>query len=142
MTTIFFELDSDASFNNFTSLSRICVLYFSASWCGPCKRIAPILNQTALDSELSKDIYKFEMHDTETTTINTELLKRSVMFLKIDVDEFQDIANIFNIKSVPTVVFYVNGNLFMADDKIYKVPNDKDMNKYVSNILNFVSAHM
>ncbi len=60
------------------------VIDFFATWCGPCKRIAPA----------------FE-----------ELEKRfvNVTFLKVDVDESEDIASKFNVESLPTFVFLKNG---------------------------------
>ncbi len=57
---------------------------FFATWCGPCKRIAPAFE------ELAK---KFS----------------NVTFLKVDVDDSDDIAAKFNVNSLPTFVFLKNG---------------------------------
>jgi len=58
---------------------------FSASWCGPCKRIGPLIESFA------------------------EQYATSVQILAVDVDEQEDIANHFQITSIPTFVFYQKG---------------------------------
>ena len=60
------------------------VIDFFATWCGPCKRIAPVY------VELSQ---KFP----------------SITFLKCDVDESEDISQKYSIDSLPTFVFLNNG---------------------------------
>ena len=56
--------------------------YFSATWCGPCKTFKPIMN------EISGEGY-------------------SVQF--IDIDQSQDLAAKYGVRSVPTVVIEENG---------------------------------
>ena len=60
------------------------VIDFFATWCGPCKHIAP------KSEELSK-------------------LFPSVTFLKVDVDESQELTEAFNIRAMPTFVFLKDG---------------------------------
>lgn len=55
-----------------------CVIEFSAVWCQPCKAQEVVLN------DLSKEYTEIE-------------------FFKIDVEEEYELANIFSIKSVPTI---------------------------------------
>ena len=63
-----------------------CVIDFYATWCGPCKRIAPDLES------LSKEY---------TGKIN---------FYRVDVDEQKDLAMAFGVESIPTLYFCpVNG---------------------------------
>lgn len=57
-----------------------------ATWCGPCKMLAPVLD------EISEEI---------TTT----------KFFKIDVDDNEDVAREYNVMSIPTVLVFENGNL-------------------------------
>lgn len=61
------------------------MLYFTATWCGPCKSFGPIVEK-----------YKSE--------------HPSVHVVKIDVDENREIAQLYNIRSVPTVIALEHGN--------------------------------
>lgn len=61
------------------------VYYFTADWCGPCKKTKPIVE------ELKRD-------QTETK------------FQIIDVDDNTDLVLTFNVKSVPTFVLFEDGN--------------------------------
>ena len=62
------------------------LIKFEASWCAPCKKIAPALQQLAMTY-------------------------RNVFFIKIDVDNFQDISAEFNIQSMPTFIGMKNGKI-------------------------------
>ena len=63
------------------------VVDFWATWCGPCKMIAPVLEEIA----------------TESTG--------RVKVVKVDVDQNQNLAARFNIQSIPTLLFFSNGNV-------------------------------
>ena len=67
--------------------SEECYLlfYFTAKWCGPCQRIKPLLQKISDGSDSS-------------------VLKVYI----IDIDENDEIAQQFNIKSVPTFYLYKN----------------------------------
>jgi thioredoxin 1 len=58
---------------------------FYAEWCGPCKMIAPFLE------ELSEE------------------LTGKAKVVKVDIDKSNDIAATYNIRSVPTLMFFKNG---------------------------------
>jgi thioredoxin 1 len=64
------------------------VIDFFATWCGPCKRIAPFFEQLA-------DEYV------------------GVTFLKVDVDESGELVNLFDISAMPTFVFLKNGQVVL-----------------------------
>lgn len=68
------------------SQDKKVVIDFFATWCGPCQRIAPCFN------ELS------EMYP-------------SIDFIKVDVDQGEDIAEKMDISSLPTFVFMENGSI-------------------------------
>jgi thioredoxin 1 len=83
------------------------VIDFFADWCGPCKRVAPLF------IELSE---KFP----------------SIVFLKVNVDETESIAEAFSITSLPTFLFLNKGN-------IHKRIEGADVNEVVSTLENLVS---
>ena len=58
---------------------------FFATWCGPCKMIAPAVEQLAEEYAGKAAVYK------------------------LDVDETQDIAMQYGIMSIPTLVFFKDG---------------------------------
>jgi thioredoxin len=57
------------------------IIDFYASWCGPCKMIAPYLEELAA-------LYEDEIY-----------------IYKIDTDEEQELASVFGIRSIPTLLF-------------------------------------
>ena len=59
---------------------------FFASWCGPCRMIAPILE------EISEE-------------------RVDVKIVKVDVDELPELARRYGIMSIPTLLLFKNGNL-------------------------------
>jgi thioredoxin 1 len=69
------------------SEGRLVVLDCFATWCGPCKVIAP-------------EVVKFS---------ESEEFKDKVDFYKIDVDEAPDVAQELGIRAMPTFVLFKNG---------------------------------
>ncbi len=62
------------------------IVDFTATWCGPCQRIAPILEELAV--EHAKDI----------------------VIYKVDIDKERDLAKAFNVSSIPAVLFIPGGD--------------------------------
>jgi thioredoxin 1 len=75
---------TDANFNSETS-SGVVLADFWAPWCGPCKMIAPVLEE--LDSELGD----------------------KVKIVKLDVDDNQETAGQFGVMSIPTLIVFKDG---------------------------------
>ena len=65
--------------------SAVAVVDFSAVWCGPCKMLAPVLEEVAGD------------------------LQSQVNFFNVDVDECQNLAGEFGIMSVPCLILFEDG---------------------------------
>ena len=75
------------SFKDIIGSEKPTLVDFYATWCGPCKAMAPILDQ-----------------------VKTEL-GGSVRILKIDVDKNQTVADKFKIRGVPTFILFKNGQI-------------------------------
>lgn len=87
---------------NFKELIKEKVLVdFYANWCGPCKMLAPEL----------------------------EKAEGSIKVIKVDVDEFEDLAREYGVMSIPTMILFDGGkelkrNIgFIDKDKIEKFIN-------------------
>ena len=79
------EINSKEFQSEVLDSSDLVLVDFSAVWCGPCKMLAPIVE------ELSKD------------------MEGRAKVFKVDVDKSGDIAQRYNITGVPTVMIFKNG---------------------------------
>jgi thioredoxin 1 len=75
----------------------LAVVDFWAEWCGPCRIIAPLLEQLA-----------------------TEYGPRGLKVAKLDVDANQQTAMRFNVRSIPTLLFFKDGRV--VDTVVGAVP--------------------
>ena len=77
---------SDASFDqDVLKAERPVLVDYWAEWCGPCKMIAPILDEVARDYD------------------------GRLQVAKVNVDENQGIASKFGIRGIPTLMLFKNG---------------------------------
>ncbi|WP_101844538.1 thioredoxin [Halobacillus sp. Marseille-P3879] len=77
---------TDQNFTDETS-EGLVLADFWAPWCGPCKMIAPVLEE--LDEEMSDQ----------------------VKIVKLDVDENQETASKFGVMSIPTLLLFKDGKV-------------------------------
>jgi thioredoxin 1 len=76
--------------------SGLTVVDFWATWCGPCRMIAPIMDQIATEYD------------------------GKVKVTKLDVDANIKTATRFNVRSIPTILFFKDGKL--VDQIVGAVP--------------------
>jgi thioredoxin 1 len=83
MTTV---LDADATTfdEKINATTGIVLVDFTAEWCGPCKMIAPVLEQLAAEAE-------------------------DLTVLKVDADASWELTGLYEVMSFPTLIFFVDG---------------------------------
>jgi thioredoxin 1 len=78
---------TDANFAETLNTEMPVVIDFWATWCGPCKAIAPVVEEVAAEYE------------------------GKAVVGKCNVDECDDVPMNFGIRSIPTILFFKNGEL-------------------------------
>ncbi len=82
------EVISSEEFEGKVLQSEVPVLVdFFATWCGPCKMLAPVLDEVASELSGKATVYK------------------------VDVDKSPEIAQRYSIMSVPTLIVFENGQV-------------------------------
>jgi thioredoxin 1 len=86
-----FDLSKGMDFNKVISNKDFTVIKFTATWCGPCKKVAPTFDDLAVSQD-----YK------------------NCTFVSVDIDEFEEISNKYRVTSIPYFVGIKGGQEVQA----------------------------
>ena len=97
------HIENDQIISEVLKNEKLVIIDFFATWCGPCQMIAPVLIE--LDKKYADEIEIY----------------------KVNVDENQDSAIRYGVSSVPTLIFFKNGEEierqvgFMDEEELSKI---------------------
>jgi thioredoxin 1 len=94
------KLDESNFDRELTRDDKPVIVDFWAEWCGPCKMIAPLLDEIAREKA------------------------GAVKVAKVNVDESQSLSFKYNIRAIPALLFFKNGQL---RDQVTGVTSKKDL---------------
>jgi thioredoxin 1 len=94
------KLDESNFHREVTQEDKPVIVDFWAEWCGPCKMIAPLLDEVAREKA------------------------GAVKVAKVNVDENQSLSLKYNIRAIPALLFFKNGQL---RDQVTGVTSKKDL---------------
>nr|AAF19044.1 thioredoxin [Mycoplasmoides gallisepticum] len=92
------HITNKAELDQLLTTNKKVVVDFYANWCGPCKILGPIFEEVAQD-------------------------KKDWTFVKVDVDQANEISSEYEIRSIPTIIFFQDGK--MADKIIGFIPKNE-----------------
>lgn len=99
----------NAKFNAIINQDQLTLVDFYADWCGPCKMLAPILQEVK------------------------SIVKDDVKIIKVNVDQHQDLAAEFSVRGVPTMLLFKEGKMLWRQSGVLST---KDLVGIIQNHLN------
>ncbi|GFI57574.1 MAG: thioredoxin [Muribaculaceae bacterium] len=94
-------------FEDIIKSEKPVLIDFFATWCGPCKMMHPVLE---------------ELH---------EKVGDKARVIKIDIDKNQELAAIYNVRSVPTLMIFRNGELKWRTSGVQPIQTlEQELEKY------------
>ena len=99
------NLDVNNFDNEISQSNKLVLVDFWAEWCAPCKALSPILDEIS------------------------EELKGKIAITKVNLDENQDLAMKYSIRSIPTLLLFKSGEL--SDMKV-GLPNKSDLLDWIN----------
>jgi thioredoxin 1 len=102
------KIATNTSFDELLQSEKLVIVDFWATWCGPCRMLSPLLDEV-----------EAEMAD-------------KVEVVKVNVDDADEIAMRFRIMSIPTLLFFKNGQ--MVDRSVGAMPKSALVDKINANL--------
>ena len=102
------KIATNTSFDGLLEDERLVIVDFWATWCGPCRMLSPLLDEV-----------EEEMADKITV-------------VKVNVDDADEIAMRYRIMSIPTLLFFKNGQ--MVDRSVGAMPKSALVDKINANL--------
>jgi len=96
------HVESREQFDELTGGDGVVMVDFHADWCGPCQMLEPVVGAVA---------------ETMPATV-----------AKVDVDDHQAIAREFEVQGVPTLLFFVDGEL---EERLVGVQDETDIGRII-----------
>ena len=102
------KIATNTSFDELLVSEKLVIVDFWATWCGPCRMLSPLLDEV-----------EAEMED-------------KVEVVKVNVDDADEIAMRYRIMSIPTLLFFKNGQ--MVDRTVGAMPKSTLVDKINANL--------
>lgn len=102
------KIATNTSFDELLQSEKLVIVDFWATWCGPCRMLSPLLDEV-----------EAEMED-------------QVEVVKVNVDDADEVAMRYRIMSIPTLLFFKNGQ--MVDRSVGAMPKSALVDKINANL--------
>ena len=102
------KIATNTNFDELLQEEKLVIVDFWATWCGPCRMLSPLLDEV-----------EAEMED-------------QVEVVKVNVDDADEIAMRYRIMSIPTLLFFKNGQ--MVDRSVGAMPKSALVDKINANL--------
>ena len=102
------KVASNTNFSELLQDSKLVIVDFWATWCGPCRMLSPILDEV-----------EEEMAD-------------QISVVKVNVDDADEVAAQYRIMSIPTLLFFKNGQI--VDKTVGAMPKNALVDKINANL--------
>ena len=102
------KIATNTSFDELLADEKLVIVDFWATWCGPCRMLSPLLDEVE------------------------EEMAEKITVVKVNVDDADEIAMRYRIMSIPTLLFFKNGQL--VDKSVGAMPKSALVEKINANL--------